>query len=55
VVLPATAWADDLQASVIESFNHEIEACWLRISVYVTADFGNVTDSARLGVALFRL
>ncbi len=27
----------------------------LRISVNVTADFGNVTDSARLGVARFRL
>jgi 2-methylcitrate dehydratase PrpD len=27
----------------------------VRISVNVTADFGNVTDSARLGVARFRL
>ena len=27
----------------------------VRISVNVTADFGNVTDLARLGVARFRL
>ena len=45
---------DGLATAEFQSIGLSIGAS-LRISVNVTADFGNVTDSARLGVARFGL